>query len=206
MPVAKKIIVDDGIVGLFKMTETIGELESKYFSYFREVPAISGFQHDRRKKEWLSIRILIAELIGRNFNIEYSDDGSPQLSHPEFHYISISHSAMYAAVYLHKNKKAGLDVESLSRNFVSIEKKYLSPEELEQAMENELLHAIYWCCKEAVFKWAGREGVDFRKQIKIGKFNPDETNVIYAVFHNQDEQQVKLSFDIVEGNVLVYTI
>lgn len=206
MPVTKKIFINDGIVGLFKMTETIEDLEKRYISYFRETPTISDYKHDRRKREWLAVRLLITDLIGADFSIEYSNDGSPRLIHSEFNFISISHSSKYATVYLHKSKKVGVDIESLNRNFAFIEKKYLSETELKDVKENTLLHAIYWSCKEAIFKWAGKVGVDFRKQIEIGGFDPNETSIIHAVFDNQVEQLVKLNFLVLDGHVLVYTL
>lgn len=206
MPVAEKIIINDGIVGLFKMTETVEELENKYISEFHETPPILDFQHDRRKREWLAVRLILAEMIGVDFSIQYLEDGSPRLIHSEFNFISISHSSKYATVYLHKRKKVGVDVESLDRNFAFIEKKYLSETELMDVKENNLLHALYWSSKEAIFKWAGKVGIDFRKQIGIAKFDPIETSEINAVFDHQAEQTVKLNFLIFDGHVLVYTL
>jgi len=206
MPIPENIIIKDGIVGIFKMAESLEELEKRYIGLFHEVPPVDDFQHDRRKKEWLSVRLLIAELIGTDFSISYSGDGSPQLNHPDYHFISISHSAMYAAVYLHKNKKVGLDIESLNRKFSMIEKKYLSENELEQVNEHPVLRAVFWGAKEAVFKWAGREGVDFRKQIRIENVELDKSNNICAVFNHQSEQTINLQYRIFDGHVLVFTL
>lgn len=205
MPVSEKIIVDDGIVGLFKMTEAIDELENSYIRRFNEEPPMLNSSHDRRKKEWMSVRLLIAELVGADYSITYLSDGRPQFIHPDYHFISISHSSLYASVYLHKSKNVGIDIESLGRKFSMIEKKYLSEKELEQAKVHPDLKAIYWSCKEAVFKWAGKDGVDFRKQIKIEKFDPERTNMIEAIFAGKIEQAVKLNFLIFDNHVLVYT-
>lgn len=206
MPVTKKIVIDDGIVGLFKMTETIEELENKYISYFQKIPSISDYKHDRRKIEWIAVRLLISDLIGAKFSIDYCDDGSPRIIHSAFRFISISHSSKYAAVYLHKIKKVGVDVESLDRNFAFIEKKYLSEIEIEDVKQNALLPAIYWSSKEAIFKWAGKVGVDFRKQIGVERFDPDEASVFNAVFDSQEKQFIELSFLVFDRHVLVYTL
>ena len=158
MPLIEKIYPEDGIIGLYKMTEEPEELEKRYAEIFQEEPLVGNFQHGRRKTEWLAVRLLIAGLIGPDFQISYTESGKPQFIHPEYKFISISHSAMYAAVYLHKNKRNGIDVESLDRKFSTIEKKYLSENELEQAKENPVLRAVFWSTKEAIFKWAGRKG------------------------------------------------
>ncbi len=198
-------MLNNGVVGLFKMTETPEELEQRYITVFHEAPPLDNFQHGRRKKEWLAVRLLIAGLIGTDFSILYSGEGKPQLFHADYKFISISHSVMYATVYLHKYKKVGIDIESLKRKFVSVEKKYLSEIEQEQVKKYPVLRAVFWSCKEAVFKWAGREGVDFRKQIKIDELDPDRTNTINAVFADHTDQSIKLNFLIFDGHVLVYT-
>jgi phosphopantetheinyl transferase len=187
------------------MTEEPWELEKKYLEIFQELPVPGSFQHDRRKREWFGVRLLTAGLIGPDFSILYSPMGVPQFVHPEFKYISISHSAAYVAVYLHKSRKVGLDVESLNRKFSVVEKKYLSEEELEQVRENPLLRAVFWGVKEAVYKWAGKEGVDFRKQIRIQKIKPESINTIHAVLHTREEYPVQLNYLLFDGHVLVYT-
>ena len=96
---------------------------------------------------------------------------------------------MYAAVYLHKHEKLGIDIENFNRKFSSVEKKYLSEKELEQVKTHSVLRAIYWCCKEAVFKWTDVEGIDFRTQIHVENFDPEKTNTFCAVFKKQTEQR-----------------
>jgi len=206
MPLTEKIPLGDGLIGIFKIPETVAELEKQYLLLFGRMPSVTDFRHDRRKKEWLAIRILIAEMIGTSFSVLHKDTGAPLIIHSEYKYISISHSVKYAAVYLHKSEQVGLDVENMNRRFVPVEKKYLSGQESEQVKSHPVLRAVYWCCKEAVFKWAGQENVDFREQIRICDFDPDQTNTVHAAFfYNSERQTVKLIFQLFDGHVLVYT-
>lgn len=206
MPVFQQILLEEGLVGIFHITETADILETNYANIFGKGSNGNEFQHVKRKREWLAVRLLIAELLGSDFSVFYDRNGKPEFQHEKYKYISISHSADYAAVSLHQNKPVGIDIESLNRRFAYVEKKYLSDDELAQVPNHPHLRAIYWSCKEAIFKWAGREGVDFRKQIKVNTFNPEQDEIICAEFRDEQTSTVQLRFFIFEGHVVAYTI
>jgi len=205
MPITQTISVENGIIGLYQMTESFEELEILYFDTFQHLAPISEFRNDRRKREWLAVRLLIAKLAGTDFTIQYSVEGKPIFLHSEYKYISISHSEQYAAVYLHKSQNIGIDIESLNRKFLAIEKKYLSDIELQHVKAHETLPAIYWCCKEAIFKFADKPGVDFREHIEIEYFDPMKTSTICATLKLQSNRSITLQYLFIDHNVLVYT-
>ncbi len=205
MPLVEIIYTEGGMIGLYKMTETPEKLEKTYAEIFGTIPPEENFKHFRRKKEWLTTRLLIARLAGPGFSISYTKAGKPNIIHPEYKFISISHSAAYVAVYLNKNKKVGIDIEQLNRNYSAIEKKYLSEEELEHTKQYPELKAIYWSAKEAIFKWADNEGIDFREQISIENYIPGTSQTFYATLKNPDNQMILLQHLLFDEHVLVYT-
>ncbi len=207
MPVIEKIQSSESIIGVFQLQETIDELEKLYSDIRNSDEQIRSFQHEKRKREWLAVRILIAQLLETDFAIEYDKNGRPNIRHEKYHYLSISHSSEYVAVYIHQTKSVGIDIESLDRRFAYVEKKYLSEDELVQVQNHPHFRAIYWCCKEAIFKWAGREGVDFRKQINIKPFLPDSEQIIQADFYDiRANYVVQLRFIIFRQQVIVFTL
>lgn len=174
MPLFKSISVPDGLLAVWYITESSGELLSFFTPEEIAEPDFQKFTYEKRKAEWLAIRALLKQMIGSGFEISYSDEGKPILAHPVYHHISISHSRDFAAVYIHQLQSVGIDIESINRNYASVKKRYLSVTELEHANEDPLLQCIYWCAKEAIFKLVNEDGVDFRKQIQMIAFDPEQ--------------------------------
>ena len=64
------------------------------------------------------------------------------------------------------------------------EEHYISP----AAMANRQ-NTLVWCCKEAVFKWYGLGGVDFREHMKVRSvfpINGDKYDSIMVFKKNED--------------------
>jgi 4'-phosphopantetheinyl transferase len=170
MAVIYKEKVENGLFGLWNITEEIEELlplANLSSSDFETWTAIKALQ---RKKEWLATRALLNELMGQHIQIRYFDDGRPFLENLPIN-ISISHTKGYAAVLLHDNAIPGIDIEMDSRSAERVATRILSPLELKACRENEgysnkkLL--IHWCAKEAIFKMVPENSVSYAKQIHI---------------------------------------
>ena len=128
---------------------------------------------ENRKREWLSIRVLIKELLGEEKEIIYDSIGKPYLSDNSFH-ISISHTKGYAALILNKENEVAIDIERISPRIENIRTKFVSEEE-EKALSqtNELIHLLLiWSAKESLYKYLGLENVDFKTQLHIHRFEP----------------------------------
>lgn len=174
------------MLAVWQITESSGELQSFFTSEELADPNFQNFSFEKRKVEWLAIRVLLKQMVGCGFEIFYTEVGKPMIKHPLYKHISISHSRDFAAVYIHQQHSIGIDIESITRNYASIKKRYLSESELEQVNENSLLQCIYWCAKEAVFKLVDKEGVDFRKQIHVLPFLP-ETNIFFVRYISDNQ-------------------
>jgi phosphopantetheinyl transferase len=172
MPLFKTIPVTEGLIGVWQITETLADLLSEFADEELANTEFQQYTFEKRKVEWLATRKLIKELIGSNFEITYLDTGKPNLKHSRYLHISISHSRDFVVVFVHEHLVTGIDIESINRNYNPVEERYLSEDELLQVNKNPILQCLYWCAKEAVFKFVHEDGVEFKKQIHIFPFNP----------------------------------
>jgi len=166
MPFLEQRKIDDGLLLLWEMTESQEEIEN-FAKEFDVDPNYKKTAHPKRKREWLCVRKLLQVAACEHHQITYDENGKPLIDHQSFNSISISHSAKLAGVFLHPNEMAGLDIESVERNFSAIEKKFLSPAESALATQFTQGLALFWCIKEAAYKAAGLPGLVFNEQIQI---------------------------------------
>ena len=186
----------------------ITEPSDKLLSYFTpeeiENQAFQKFTHEKRKTEWLATRALLKLMIGTDFQISYTESGKPLLSHPVYPHISISHSRDFVSVLIHKQLSVGIDIESINRNYAPIRKRYLSEIELEQVNQDPLLQCIYWCAKEAVFKLVEEKGLDFRKQIQVIAFDPQQNTFLARFLSGNQEKIYQLQHTTFNENCMVW--
>jgi phosphopantetheinyl transferase len=188
MPLFKTIPVTGGLIGVWELTETSADLMKVFSPEEIADPDFQKYTYEKRKVEWLASRLMLKQLIGTDFKISYSETGKPILRHNKYKQLSISHSRNFAAVFVHESSDIGIDIESLTRNYQSIEKRYLSDAELLQVGQNPVLQCLYWCAKEAIFKLVPDQGVEFREQILISPFNPETENCFPAKFISDKQQ------------------
>jgi 4'-phosphopantetheinyl transferase EntD len=121
-----------------------------------------------------------------NEEIEIADTKKPFLPNEQYHF-SISHCGDYAAAIASSTHRVGVDVELLTPKLEKIKAKFLHADELRfvnthlEANHLNLL-SILWSAKEAMFKWYGEGGVDFREVMRILPFAVADTGTISAAF------------------------
>lgn len=99
-----------------------------------------------------------------------ADTRKPYLSNEAYHF-SISHCNDYAAAIVSSTHRVGVDIELVKPQISAIRTKFLSEEEWTkirrgfQGMEEELMLTMAWSSKEAMYKWYGYGGVDFKKHM-----------------------------------------
>jgi len=192
------------MLAVWQITESSGELQSFFTSEELADPNFQKYSFEKRKVEWLAIRVLLKQMIGSGFGIYYTEVGKPMIKHPLYNHISISHSRDFAAVYIHQHHSIGIDIESMTRNYASVKRRYLSESELEQVDDNFTLQCIYWCAKEAVFKLVDKEGVDFRKQIHVLAFPPESNKFIVNYISDNMEKTLQLQYESFNQHCLVW--
>ena len=161
-----------------------------------ELPSVAGFSSSSRRAERLSWRIMLRRVVGRGVTIEYSSQGAPLLSEEvvvnnyHYKYISVSHCHDMVAVML-SQQPCGVDIEQMGRDFGRVSSRYITAEE-RRLSDNPRFEAAVWCAKEALYKLAQREGLDFRRDISITAVDFEAGRIVgrVAEFSNVDMQIV----------------
>ncbi len=187
--------LEEGLLGLWEITETTEFLIELLNPKPEELERFLLLKNEQRKKEWLAVRLLLQQMTGENSKISYDSEGKPLLVNFAGH-ISITHSSNYAAIYFHSEYQPGIDIELITRNVVRVARRFLSEKELADCMianqpsNKEIM--LRWCAKEAVFKMIPFSNIDFSSQIlcNASSFSSVEGN-LKAIFSSG-----KVSYDI----------
>jgi len=201
--------IEDGLLGLWKITEEVEELLPLAKLSSRDLESWSAIKAIQRKKEWLATRALLNELTGQVIQIYYYLDGRPFLKSLSTN-ISISHTKGYAAILLHDKRIPGIDIELNSRSAEKVAARILSTEELESCREDEgysnkkLL--IHWCAKETIFKMRPEHSVSYLKQIHISLNDLiEDTQPFSGIFHSESGTvAINLFFKSIEELIIVW--
>ena len=105
MPIINKLTDNETVMGVWRMTEPLQELERQYEVPAEEKQTYAGFRNDRRRKEWLTVRILLREIAGPDVHIAYQPSGKPFLIGSDL-FISITHTIGYVGIRLGKQPVA----------------------------------------------------------------------------------------------------
>lgn len=202
--------LDNGAtVSVWEIVESEEELLSLCSVPSDELEELQLIRSVDRRRERLAVRALLNELFDGKVYLGHHDNGRPFLQNSLIE-ISISHTGRFAVVLTHPEESVGIDIESLERNFSAVEKKALSPDEIENLSERSRnLHlAIFWSAKEAIYKRMSQSDVDFAKQIEIKRFSPKESGEIEATFIQKDgeELEFELSYEIFENHVMAWLV
>jgi 4'-phosphopantetheinyl transferase EntD len=163
---------NQNIVTVVPLQEDSESLLSRLSFKDKYLPTIERMT-ENRKREWLTIRVLLKELLGEEKVILYNSLGKPYLSDNSFH-ISISHTKGFAALILNKENDVAIDIEKISSKVENVQKRFVNEEE-EKALSqtNERIHLLlYWSAKESLFKLINEENVDFKTHLHIQPFEP----------------------------------
>lgn len=151
----------------------IYEEESFFLNRGLSKPAI---QHSGKRLQTLAGRNLLTELYP-DFplhEVRIAPTRKPFLPNAPFHF-SISHCGSYAAAIVSRKWQVGVDVEIPALKIIGIKNKFTTLAEQEilaaTGMDEVAALTAAWSIKEAVFKWYGAGGVDFKEHLKIEHFH-----------------------------------
>ena len=154
-----------------------------------EIEFYKTIKNERRKTEWLGVRLLLKKFLGHYSEIKYNTTGNPYIDHDLN--ISITHSKNILGIILSKNKDIGMDVEILSSKILRTAHKFITKEELKLFSENDKIKKIYlnWCCKETLFKIKEHGGFDFKKHFKVLDSDVETSGKkeAFVIFNNEVE-------------------
>jgi phosphopantetheine--protein transferase-like protein len=206
----KKELEDKTRIGVWQVTETEEELKALSSVPSDEMEEISFIRSESLRRQKLAVRALLDEMFEDKVYLSHHDNGKPYIENSVTN-ISITHTEKYVAVILNDNEDVGIDIESLARDFSSVEKKALSEDEIDDLEEDEKRNgqlAIYWCAKEAIYKMLGQYDVNFAEQIEVEKFRPKKDGELEATFEDEDgfEEEFDLEYIIFDNHVLVWVV
>ena len=195
-------------LGIWRIDETAGELLGRLDRKEWYTPFLETAASGSRRLEWLAVRVLLKEMLGRETRIAYTGAGRPYLPE-ETKTVSISHMAGYAAVLLSDAGAPGIDIERISDRVIKVAPRFLCEQELQEVdpeRSRESL-ALYWSAKEAVFKALQQQEVDFRKQLYVSPFQVGTAGRI-RVRERRTESGgwYRLEYRLMNGYVLTYTV
>lgn len=172
-------------LGIWEITESFDELRSMVSLESEEVNTLERFRNISRKLEWLSVRTLINELTGENSRIIYNEDRKPFLLDNSSH-ISISHSHEYTSILLSRFKRVGIDLEFMSHRISRISDRFINEnEKITDSPELLRYHLyIHWCAKEALYKICDKKNINFKKNLTIKPFDPEDEGIIQGTVDN----------------------
>lgn len=179
----------------------LDELESNATE--TELKSVEHIHSASRRAERLAWRALLRELEPAA-QVEYLPSGKPEIKNSKYQHLSVSHCRDFVAVAL-SSKPCGVDIERCDRNFGRVKSRYMSDEEAMLSAHNDW-SAVVWCAKEALYKMAGREGVDFKRDIIIRNVQMQDASWKLSAELFGAESVTLGGSRIDDNHILVYTV
>ena len=186
-------------IGIWRISESLEDLISSSSG----IPTINPAKELQRA----SVRS-IAKIIFQNTDteIKYDVHGKPHFKNSQVQ-ISISHTTRYSALIGSSKYPMGIDIELISPRIENIFSKFMSDDEIASLSSEDRLEQlyVYWCAKEALYKYYGEKGLIFKEQLLIDPFKYNENGDITG--HIITESFVKtlpLHYEKFSDHMLVY--
>ena len=200
------IVIGDAKIMVWELTESIESMKEQLILSESDKTVFNKIASDKRKLEFLSIRVALKSLLGKEIQIEYDSEGKPHLSDKSYH-ISISHSNKWIAVMAHTSRNVGIDIECPTDKIQKLYQRFLSITEQKELSNGKDIRQLLlaWSGKEALYKIIGREAVDFANQLRIFPFEVKPSGEIKAQ-HIPSDSFYKLFYQLTEQYTLVYCL
>ncbi len=191
-------------IGVWKIEETE--------DFFKgNVPVHRAVTHPHKRLQHLAGRFLL-QFLFPDFPyelIQIADTRKPYLPDEQYHF-SISHCGDYAAAIVSKDKRVGIDIEIPVEAIDKIMHKFLSANEhtifhlIPLPADHSRLSTLLWSAKEAVFKWHGNGGVDFRRHIQLQRL--DRERELFDCFFAKTKIDLQIHYKEFEQLCLTWVI
>jgi len=186
----------------------INEGEEALANLVSEVPG-PEIKSPPKRAEYLAGRALLHQMVeGMGFDSQgmtKDEFGKPWLvSGPA--YMSLAHSFPYVAARLDARCPVGIDVEQPKTKLLRVAPRVLSAAEQTNAGQALEKHCVYWSAKEALYKWYGRKGLHFARQLWIDPFSLQRAGRLQGhIKTNEGEWHLGLRYCVLPDAVVVYT-
>ncbi|HEX4956949.1 MAG TPA: 4'-phosphopantetheinyl transferase superfamily protein [Lacibacter sp.] len=182
--------------------------------FLAKVPLKRDVSHPHKRLQHLAGRYLLPILF-EDFPLEeilIADTRKPFLPDEQYHF-SISHCGNYAAAIASTEQRVGIDIEHPTEKIFRIIHKFLNEDEkqlLNQPMSSSQLlqtATLLWSAKEAMFKWYGDGGVDFRKHMQIQHVSgTEEEGKLQCIFNKRESIPLPVHYRFFNELILSWTI
>ncbi|MGW8315656.1 MAG: 4'-phosphopantetheinyl transferase superfamily protein [Bacteroidales bacterium] len=204
----KTEILPDCHLGVWEITEDFDSLYSMVDLATVEKTKLDSFKNISRKIEWLSVRALVKNMLGKDTRILYNAENKPFVR-GNTHNISISHSNNLTAVLICKNKRVGIDLEYMSGKISKVADKFINEQEkITGDPELKKYHLyLHWCAKEALYKICDKQDINFRDGLTISPFSPEESGFMNgAAVNGTGRESFELEYLQHENYALVWCV
>lgn len=187
-------------LGIWKIEET-----EEFFK--ANVPQHRDVTHPHKRLQHLAGRFLLQYLYP-DFPyklIQIADTRKPYLPGEQYHF-SISHCGDFAAAIVSRNLRVGVDIEIPVDKIIRVRDKFLSPDEVAVFGDLDIDQlTMCWSAKEAVFKWFGEGGIDFRQHIHLRK-DANNSDRISCSFTRGNHVELAIDFRHLKYIVLAWVV
>lgn len=171
-----------------------------------QTEAEEQFRSEGRILEWTAVRVLLCTMLGRQVHIEYDEKGAPHLADYEGLHISISHTKGYVAIALSEAHCVGIDVEQIERNptprIERVRSLFMRNDEMAETIVGLILH---WSAKETAYKAIGREGMNFKEELRISPFDETVYEGRFQLDDLKEDDTYIILYKVFDDFVLTFT-
>ena len=165
------------------------------------------FASERRKIEWLSVRVLLYFMLKEDKQIGYSSEGKPFLTDDSF-FISISHTkGVCGGDSFNPKTPVGIDIEQYGKRVHKVFDRFIRPDEQVEAYQGDTTWGglLHWSAKETVFKCMKNADADLRK-LCLSHFIPQKEGTFQVREYATEGQSLfSVGYRICEDFVLTWT-
>jgi len=207
MPLDYQKSTEEFQLGIWRLDESLEELHGLLRLSEKNLEVLNSFKSEYRKREWLTVRVLLSVLLSSaNNTIKYDPGGKPFLANSDYS-ISISHTKNFVAVILSKNAGVGIDLETIQPRIEKIAKRFVTKEEesfIESDKRIDYQHVI-WGTKEVLFKIYGIGELHFLNNIWVEKFTLREKGELTGrIVKDNFNKSYKVFYEKFHNLMLVY--
>lgn len=206
MAIYRKYQQGDLTVVVWKVDETVEQLRSMFHQFSVYEEGYARFSAEKRKQEWLAVRVLLKEMLGEEKSIAYLPSGKPYLEDGSMH-VSFSHTHGYVAVALHPSAEVGVDIEQYGTRVRRVASRFIREDEkVSIASGDEIVGLLlHWSAKETMFKLMDDQGVDFIDHLRILPFQQEKSGTFKACEYRSDkEMEFLIHYDTHSDYVLTF--
>jgi phosphopantetheinyl transferase len=205
--ITKHFLNKHTIIGVWKIEEDLPTLLSMVEMSPEDRKRYAVFRSTSRKLEFLSVRALLAEVLGKDARIVYNKNNKPFIKDGS-HFISITHSNKLTAILISRDERVGIDLEYMRVNINAFSSKFLNKnEKITRKWSDRTYHLyIHWCAKESIYKICDKEGINIVKDITIEPFNVQPNGEIKGSVKNERiNDQFTLYYSKYDNYTIVWT-